>query len=260
MFWPKTCITWIMRMLLFVCLFLLLFPVYGQVDEIKQKSEEHARQTHRTKSGDGNGGDGEGFFLFDLMFRGIPMWQQYKLSADRTRYPSLVSVELFAQGAANPPGYYFLWPRMRGNWGIFSTDFRMNYLLEQTSDGSFIHIRTNDWQVLQLNLITSRYLTLRLGNGMMNEAFGGRNSFYEWSVQLGVHNSMQKRMVWIEYRHAHDFSSGAWPRLELSAQYQHGVIEYGAFRALLSAGVVYQNYYRSVPVFGMQGGIVFRFY
>ncbi len=236
--------------------------VLGQVEDIKRKSEENARQKPRQASTERPEDDvgGGGLFIFDLFFRTLPAWQQFRLSAERSRHPSLVSAEVFVQGAANPPSYYFFWPRVRGNWGIFSTDFRMNYLLEQVSDGTFVHVRTNDWQVLQLNLITSRYLTLRVGNGMMNEAFAGRNTFYEWSVLLGIHNRVQTRMLGFEYRHARDFSTDSWPRLELSMQYLHSLLERGAFHTLFSAGLVYQNYYRTVPVFGFQFGLVTRIY
>lgn len=233
----------------------------AQVEDIKRESEKNSQKTKRSVAPGYNENERAGsFFLFDLFFQVIPAWQHFKLSADRSRYPSLVSLEIMAQGAAHPPGYYFLWPRIRGNWGIFSTDYRLNYLIEEVSDGSYSHIRTSDWQILQLNIITSRFLTLRVGNGILKETFARRSSFYEWSAMMGVHNRRQTDMVWMEYRHAHDFNTGAWPRLELSAQYQRQLFKSKPAQGLISAGVVYQNYYRSVPVLGVQGGLVFRFY
>lgn len=235
---------------------------FGQIDDIKRASEENDQKRKKSvassynRDNDTNGS----FFLFDLFFKVIPSWQRFKLSADRSRYPSLVSFETMAQGAAHPEELYFLWPRIRGNWGIFSTDYRMNYLIEEVSDGSYTHIRTNDWQILQLNIITSRFLTLRVGNGILKEAFGGGATFYEWSVLMGIHNRRQTNMVWLEYRQAHDFRTGALPRLELTAQYQHLLFNVKWLHGLASAGVVYQNYYRSVPVVGAQAGLVFRFY
>lgn len=233
----------------------------AQVKDIKQESEENSQRPKKSAVPGYHENDRTGgFFLFDLFFQVIPDWQRFKLSAERTRYPSLVSLEMWAQGAAHPPGYYFLWPRIRGNWGLVSTDYRINYLIEEVSDGSYVHIRTSDWQILQLNIITSRFLTLRFGNGMLKETFGRHNTFYEWSAMMGVHNRRQTDMLWLEYRHAHDFSTGAWPRLELSAQYQHQLIESKRFHGLISVGLVYQNYYRSVPVTGVLGGFNFRFY
>lgn len=250
-----------MRSTLAIGFVLAVVTAFAQVEDIKRESEENNQRTKRSVAADYHENDRTGgFFLFDLFFQAIPAWQRFKLSADRTRYPSLVSLELLAQGAAHPPAYYFLWPRIRGNWGIVSTDYRVNYLIEEVSDGSYIHIRTSDWQILQLNIITSRYLTLRLGNGTLQENFGRRAVFYEWSAMIGVHNRRQTEMLWMEYRHAHDFRTGAWPRLELSAQYQHLLFESKPAHGFISAGVVYQNYYRSVPVVGVQGGLVFRFY
>ncbi len=233
----------------------------AQVEDIKRESEKNSQNTKRSIAPGYHENDRSGgFFLFDLFFQVIPAWQHFKLSAERSRYPSLVSLELLAQGAAHPPGYYFLWPRIRGNWGIVSTDYRINYLIEEVSDGSYIHIRTSDWQILQLNIITSRFLTLRFGNGILKETFGRRASFYEWSAMMGVHNRRQSDMMWLEYRHAYDFSTRAWPRLELSAQYQHQLFEGKRVHGLFSVGLAYQNYYRAVPVIGVQGGLVFRFY
>jgi hypothetical protein len=239
-----------MRVFFACVIFSTCLNAYGQVDEIKAEARENNSRGSR-----------------------------FKLSADRSRYPSLVSVEVLAQGAINPMAiflvwplvnagfptegfvpYHCLWPRVKGHWGLFSTDYRMNYLLEETADGSLKHLRTSDWQIVQLNIITSRFITLRLGNGFMKEAFAGGNTYYEWSGLLGFHNTRQSRLLWFEYRHAHDFNTGAWPRLELHYQYQHQIIEKGALHGHVTVGIVYQDYYRSVPVLGFQGGLALRFY
>jgi hypothetical protein len=250
-----------MRCFVICCTLVLSLPAVGQVEEIKEKSAENRRNRKQPVEQQYQNNDHQGgFFLFDLFFGIIPSWQQLKLSADRTRYPSLVSVEILTQGALNPPNYYFIWPRIRGNWGIFSSDFRMNYLIDRVSDGSYAHIRTNDWQVLQLNIITSRFITLRTGAGMMNEAFTGGGSFMEWTAMLEFHNRLQSDRMSFEYRHARDWVTNAWPRFEISAQYQRQILTVGKMHTLLSVGLVYQNYYRTIPVTGLMSGLLFRFY
>lgn len=241
---------------------LLLFiacSALAQVEEIKQASEDNSKKSGSSDSGS-DGDSGGGFFIFDLFFNAIPDWQRYKLQDDRARYPSMVSLEVLMQGAVKPSAYYMLWPRVRGNWGLFSTDYRINYLIEEDVDGGFKHIRTNDWQVLQLNLITSRFITFRFGTGLMKEAFAGKRSFNEWAFMLGFHSPDQYKLIFFEYRVAVDWDTEVTTRTELSAQYQHQIFSAGALHGYFSAGVVYQRYYESIEVWGLQGGFIFRLY
>ncbi|MCK6617889.1 MAG: hypothetical protein L6Q51_09605 [Cyclobacteriaceae bacterium] len=249
-----------MKRLLVILSVCMMGTLYAQVDEIKQASEDNSSKKSGRDDSDNDGDSGGGFFVFDLFFNAIPDWQRFKLQDDRSRYPSMVSLEVFMQGAVKPSSYYILWPRIRGNWGLFSTDYRMNYLIEEDADGGFKHIRTNDWQVLQLNLITSRFITFRFGTGVMKEAFADGRSFNEWDFMLGFHSPDQFKQIWFEYRFAKDWETGANPRRELSAQYQHQLFRTGALHGYFSAGVVYQRYYNSIEIWGFQGGLIFRLY
>ncbi len=249
-----------MKRLLLIVLLGIAGSTHAQVGEIKQASEANSdKKSDRSDSGN-EGGSGGGFFIFDIFFNAVPDWQRFKLKDDRARYPSMVSMEVLLQGAIKPSAYYIVWPRVRGNWGLFSTDFRMNYLIEEGADGGFQHIRTNDWQILQLNLITSRFITFRFGTGFMKEAFGDGQSFNEWDFMLGFHSPDQYKLIFFEYRFAKDWDTGANPRRELSAQYQHQIFSTGALHGYFSAGVVYQRYYNSIEVWGVQAGFVFRLF
>jgi hypothetical protein len=249
-----------MRTGLAVIMIVLSGAVFAQVDEVKQASESN-NDKKSDRSGSGNdGGSGVGFFVVDVFFNAVPDWQRFKLKDDRARYPSMVSLEVLLQGAVKPSAYYILWPRVRGNWGLFSTDFRMNYLIEEDDDGGFKHIRTNDWQILQLNLITSRFITFRFGTGFMQEAFADGQSFNEWDFMLGFHAPDQTKLIFFEYRFAKDWNTGANPRREMSVQYQHQVFSTGALHGYFSAGAVYQRYYNSIEVWGVQAGFIFRLF
>jgi hypothetical protein len=233
----------------------------AQVDEIKSASRSNSEKSDRSSSGgsSGSGGGGGSFFLVDLMFGGIGEWQGAKLRQDRFRYPSMVSLDMMFQGGVKPSSYYLLWPRIRGNWGLFSTDFRMNYLIEDDFEG-YKHIRTNDWQIIQINLITSRFLTFRVGTGIMTEAFGSKRTFNESAFLFGVHAPDQTKMIQLEYRFSKDWDTGANPRREFGVQYMHQVFSAGSLHGNISAGVVYQKYYNSIEIWGVQAGIVFRFF
>ncbi|HEU5292271.1 MAG TPA: hypothetical protein VFU05_16600, partial [Cyclobacteriaceae bacterium] len=231
--------------ILFVCCCLQL---HAQVSEIKTASKENSSgKSGKSGSSEGDDSDGGGAFFFDFLFGGIAEWQKFKLQSYRERYPSMVSLDVMMQGGIKPSSYYLLWPRVRGNWGLFSTDFRMNYLIEEGVEG-YTHIRTNDWQVLQLNLVTSKFFTFKAGAGYMQEAFNTKESFYESAFLMFVHAPDQSKVLGFEYRFAKDFDTGANPRWELSAQYQHELFNKGSLHGYASAGTVFQKYYNTINV------------
>lgn len=235
----------------------IAIPALSQIDKIKSDSRSNSENSSSgSKESSGGGG---GSFLVDVLFNGIPQVQGMKLREDRVRYPSMVSLDVMFQGAVQPSSYYMLWPRIRGNWGLFSTDFRMNYLIEESIEG-YKHIRTNDWQIIQLNLITSRFFTFKIGTGIMKEAFESERRFSESAFLFGVHAPDQTKIILFEYRFAKDWDTGANPRREFSVQYQHQLFTAGSLHGNLSAGFVYQKYYGTTEVWGIQAGIVFRFF
>src|SRR5688572_5461839 len=212
--------------LIFIMLFACFcLELHAQVSEIKKASSENSSdKSGKSVSGgggsDSDGDGGGGSIFFNFLFGGIADWQSFKLRDNRERYPSMVSLDLMLQTGIKPSSYYLLWPRVRGNWGLFSTDFRMNYLIEEGAEG-FEHIRTNDWQVLQLNLVTSRFFTFKVGTGFMQEAFNSKEMFSESAFLLFVHAPDQSKLLGFEYRFSKDWDTGSNPRWELSAQYQH---------------------------------------
>lgn len=251
-----------MKALIFSLMLILSLSAYAQVDDIKSASKSNTERSSRSSGGSGrtDGSSGSSsFFMVDFLFSGVGQWQGYKLRDDRARYPAMVSLDVMLQGAIKPSSYYVLWPRIRGNWGLFSTDFRMNYLIEEDVKG-FKHIRTNDWQIFQLNLITSRFITLRAGTGVMTEAFEAKRSFNESAFYLAAHAPDQSKTIGFEYRFSKDWSTGANPRREFSVQYQHQVFRTGALHGNLSVGAVYQKYYNTIEIWGVQAGIVFRIF
>jgi hypothetical protein len=249
-----------------VILILILLPAslaFAQVSEIKSASSDNASKSSNRESGggssDGASSESGGGWFVGMLLNGIADLQSYKLKDDRERYPSMVSLDVMVQSAIKPSSYYIIWPRIRANWGLFSTDFRMNYLIEDGIDG-FEHIRTNDWQVIQINLVTSRYFTFRLGTGFMQEAFNTKRSFSESAFMVNIHAPDQSKLIGLEYRFAKDFETDATPRKEFSIQYQQEIFETGKLHGYATIGAVYQNYYSSIDVWGIQLGMVIRLF
>lgn len=242
--------------LVFVAL-LCMGEVCAQVSEIKSASKDNSSGKSGGKSDSDDSGVSLDVFLF--LFDGLGSLHTSKIRGDRDRYPSIISLDVAFQGAIKPASYYIFQPRIRGNWGLFSTDFRMNYLIEEDVEG-IKHIRTNDWQVLQLNLITNRFFTFRVGTGFMQEAFEEYRYFSESSFMLNIHAPDQSKVLGFEFRFAKDWDTGVNPRREFGVQYQHQIFKASILHGYLAIGGLYQRYYNSIDVWGIQTGLVFRFF
>lgn len=247
-------------LLILVCL--SVTHVTAQVDQIKSSSSSNSKSSNSRSSesgGSGSSSSSSGFlaYLFvDLIGNGIGTWQRDKLSKKEIN-PRIVSLELPLQAAAQPSNYYLLTPRIRGNWGLFSTDFRVNYLVEEDIDGPK-DLTTFDWQIIQLNLITAKNVIGRVGFGVMNENFGDKQSFFESTIGLSILANDHKLGGSLEYRVAKDYETDVTPRREVSASFEKQIFSTGSFHGFATLGGVYQRYYSDVDVWGIQGGIIFR--
>ncbi len=244
----------------FVYSFLLvvsLIHAQAQVSDIKSASSNNA-------SNGGGGGDrrsGSNSSFAFLIYDGLNIlinWQQYKLQKKELN-PYMVSLDIISQVAVQPSRYYLYNPRVRGNWGLFSTDFRVNYLLQETGSGTD-DLSSIDWQVLQLNIVTTKHVIGRIGGGIMKENFGGRQSFFESTYGVFVQSNSKKIGGSIEYRLAQDFNTGQVPRRELSTQFEKRLFSSGYWNTYLTLGGVYQRYYESFSVWGLQVGLAFRIF
>ncbi len=237
--------------------------VSAQVSEIKGASSSRSGRSGGGSSGGGESGGSRssGFvaYLFiDLIGNGIAEWQRYKLTKVDVN-PSVVSLEVMGHVGLQPSSYYLFHPRIRGNWGLFSTDFRVNYLLEEDIDG-IKDLSTYDWQIVQLNLITTRNVIGRLGVGIMQEDFGSRQTYGETSAMLNIFSNKKIINGTAEYRWARDWATNTFPRREISAYLERQVFDKGRFHGYATLGGVYQRYYESVTVWGVQTGFILKLY
>lgn len=232
--------------------------VLAQVDAIKNSSASSSRTR---SSGGERGSRSSGMFAYvfiDLIGSGIVEWQRYKLDKKQVN-PSIISLEVLMQAAMQPSSYYVFNPRIRGTWGLFSTDYRINYLVEEDING-YKDLATLDWQILQLNLITTRNVIGRVGFGMMAENFGDYRSFGEGTVALQLYSNSRLFNGTIEYRNASDWEGFITPRREFSAYVEQQFFEHGRAHAYVTVGGMYQRYYESIDVWGIQSGVVFKLF
>ena len=114
-------------------------------------------------------------------------------------------------------------------------------------------MHTYDWQVLQLNIITTKDVNWRMGAGFLTEAFGNKATYGEWSTAVTVHPSRSRWGGIGEYR-------GAESRKEVSLVCEYAAYNKSLLHISFTGGMIFQRYYGSVDVWGMQFGTVMRLY
>lgn len=233
---------------------LISSTAFAQVGDIKAAS---ASKTYRDRGSRGSNASLIYFFA-DFTVRTIIPWQINTLQK-KGEVPNVLSLEVYGQTSIQPSTYYVFNPRVRGNWGIFLTDFRMNYMIEEKI-GRPADLRTDDWQILGLNIINTRRVTARISTGFMHEAFGDGNSYSESAAGLSVMSDNQRSGVMGEFRWARDYATNRNPRLEGSIFYQQKLFDHKAIHMFATGGVQFQRYYNEINVWGIQGGLAFKLY
>jgi hypothetical protein len=245
-----------MKKYIFLALVLATITASAQVDDIKRSSSSNG-----SRGSDRGGSRASGMamvYFVDFAVRGLAAWQMSTLQ-HRGEVPNVLSLEVYGQAAIQPSTYYIFNPRVRGNWGIFLTDFRMNYMVEEKI-GRPADLRTDDWQILGLNIVNTRRITARLSTGIMHEAFGDGNTFNESVFGLSVMSDDQRIGGMGEFRWSRDFRTGANPRLEASISAQRKLFDHNAIHMFATGGVMFQRYYNEINVWGVQAGLAFKLY
>jgi len=237
-------------------LFLATTSMFAQVSDIKTASS--GKSGGSEKRGGGGGGIGLAYFAVDFAIRNVVPWQINTLRK-RGEVPNVLSLEVYGQVAIQPATYYIFQPRIRGNWGILLTDFRMNYMIEDKLGGP-VDLRTDDWQILGLNVVNTRMVTARISTGIMHEAFGDGNIYSESAIGISVMRPDQKIGGMGEFRWSRDYSLNTTPRLEASLGVQRKLFDHKAIHVFATGGAMFQRYYSSINVWGVQAGLAFKLY
>jgi hypothetical protein len=240
----------------------------AQVGDIKKEAEKDKKKSEKPfTSGSPEGsspaaGSGKGCFsgCFSGCFNGcfgslglfhITSRLQKDMLARKSKNPAIVSLSVMPQVAYGFSDYLIALPRVRGTWGIFSTDVRMNFLAEIDSLSGDVY-KTTDWQILQLNVVATADGMLRLGTGIMYEEFT-RRSFPEHFI--GGEFYFDDRWTGIaEFRVAKNYSVGSTPRWEFSLRGDKKILSRKHFMGYVSVGGMFQRYYSSVDLWTLQAG------
>jgi hypothetical protein len=198
------------------------------------------------------------YFIFDMLTNGFIDWQRSTLRK-KAQVPSVISIEAMLQMASQPSRYYIVNPRIRANWGVLFTDYRMNYMFEKVPGGT-VDMRTDDWQIIGLNLIQRPGFNARFSTGIMYERFGNNNKFNESVFGLQWRSPSGRIGMIGEYRTARNYGTGERPRTEFNASFLRTIARTASFDLSFTIGGVYQIYYSEIPVWGLQGGVMARVY
>lgn len=232
--------------------------VNAQVDGIKSSSSSN-NSSGGEKRGAGGGGGGFAFFFVDFFINNIVPLQQQTLQK-KAEIPELVSLDLRLQTGLQPSAYYLALPRIRANWGLFSTDYRRSYLIESNPLGPTKDISWNDWQLVQFNLVNTPNARFRIGGGIMSEAFEARQTFTEYTAALAVTAKNRVFDGEFEFRQASDLATGATPRWELNAHVNKKLFDRNRLHAYVTGGGVFQQYYGKINVWALTAGLSLRLY
>ncbi|MFY0652952.1 MAG: hypothetical protein JXQ96_13000 [Cyclobacteriaceae bacterium] len=244
----------LLKLLLVLLLVLSASQVEAQVSDVKKSSFGSS-----SKSSEDNYSYNSGssvFFFLEIIDIFSLMGQGHKeLLSRKEEEPWLVSLEGMMHA-----GYYgketatVLAPSIRGNWGLFSTQFRYNQFQDFT--GAF---PTFDWQVVQLNLVARPQFNLRVGTGFMHEIDNDK-SLNEHYLGLDFHFDNRKINPTMEFRWAEDYERGITGRFEWNTRVDYRLMTVGKIDVNLMAGFMYQKYYESVNFYFAQTGINLNLY
>ncbi len=267
-----------MKVLIFLLSAVFLFvssPSLAQLDDIAGKSGKYSGSSN-SGSTSGGGGDLDGELAvacietcapvcFDIFFSqiGMAMVDHHRYLLDnRESNPLDFSIDLY------PNALYMLenevWgiqPRVRGTFGIFSTDYRMDLLVENNFN-TIQKFESWHWQILVFNFSPVEEFNFRFGNGIFRDNTDDL-SFYEIYSSIQLRLAQQSTLICLEGRYAPDIETQETVYKELSLNTAFRVIETPHLFGYFTAGFAYQNFYpqstgANTAFMFIQGGMQFN--
>lgn len=208
-------------------------------------------------SGDGcagcsDGCSGNDFFLLSMLIDWNEQWLDIRSDA-----PVAVGVELMLDASIVPIKYNIYRPRVRVNWGLFSTDYRYSILVEEKLGETDIYA-THDWQILVMNPILTDYFAMRLGVGAVYEEVTG-NVFQDYNLGMDVYMFDQAVKFAAEGRYAYNYGARISPRTEVNGALKFRLLNNEKFKVYGGFNAFYARYYESIDLWSVGIGLNLRF-
>lgn len=146
-----------------------------------------------------------------------------------------------------PNQYLVYLPRIRGQYGVFGTDFRVyhnqEYRFKETDSYT-----TYDWQILVLNIVSVKQFNFRIASGIMVENSDGDNfTFNEHTMAFSIFPKDRIQLN-VEGRLTPDYETGIMVRQEVNANILYQLNKNENAKVNLMLGVLSARYYENVNV------------
>jgi hypothetical protein len=167
--------------------------------------------------------------------------------------PMATSIELMPHVAYGSMQILSYIPRIRVNYGLLSSDFRITSLndMSPAEGGTY---NTFDWQIVQINLLNYKHFGFYFGGGLMSEHTS--NTVHDF-VEVSAGFLLREFGNWsgaLEWRSAEGEPSPVIVRTEWGARVNYTFLNKKPLFVNLTAGTIYQRYYESIPVWSGVGG------
>ncbi len=269
-----------------ICIITILMYSFSvalaQVDDINKRSDDNKKDNNNSigsssKSESDNNNHSEvgsacaeaciracAEVFVSVLFDAAAAHHRYQMDK-RSEDPTVLSLEFmphFCKSVDSKYDNYNILPRIRGRWGIWSTEASFNQLVET---GDLNNFRTFSWQIMQLNFEAVPVFNFRIGSGLYWENNSStdpntkkKNMFNEHSMAIEIKLNDLKSVITLEGRTTWDYNT--------KHNVYHAISLFDSFRLIKSdhvfvyavGGIDYQNYYAQVDWFSVRAGLTFN--
>ena len=229
----------------------------GDVNKNVKKDKDNSAKANSTEMTSANqeskSGNGWGYFFVNLFASTIGAGQKAALQ-NVDIYPERFSLESFAAfgtGFTNSTNYFQV--GLRGNWGIFGSDFKYANLMDQTGN-----LSTIEWQVIVIRIPIKNF-KIDWGLGYIkvldeNQYYFNSSIGFDWrlpNVGMNITSAYQSSAVTsldTRYKSSFivrvDYEVYSHKKIHLSPRLEYAYQNYFAETefSLLSAGLVFRVY------------------
>ena len=249
--------------LLIIAAFCFNLSLLGQVDKIKEQAKKNKNQKSHKNGSDFDSDDISGACLdgcitgcfngcfpvfINLFANGLQTYDE-----NRDEYPRNFSFDVSFNAGFSMDNDLLMLPQLRGTYGVFRSDLRINYLAEFDNMAAEIY-QTYDWQILQLRIPVIPEMSFGFGGGFMYEEYT-EQYFPEASLFCSFSGYENLYDVEFSFRYASDENTTI--RTETGIIGGLKTFRLPGLSVYTNLGFMYQNYYSEFSFFMITGGLSF---
>jgi hypothetical protein len=176
-----------------------------------------------------------------------------KLIHNRVDYPEAISFSASFIAGISPESQFGVMPKIRGTYGIFSSEFSFFQLSDYGNYGNGIQQKIS-WQVLQINSYPAKNVNFKYGGGMQLYN-AGEDLLTELAASLELKFLDQKVGIVIEGKYASDYSKSETNNSEISLFTKINLAKSNHVRSNLLIGASYNHFMNNREAVGLHFGL-----